>query len=286
MNFGDRFGVGGEEQFGLVENGSVPAMWSSVLGLALLSALHPVRLGLILLLISRPRPLQNLLAYWLGSLTGCVPTLLTPLMVVHFAPIFRSFAQRSATPSSGIRHIQIGIGVVVLSIAALMTVRFVARQRAQLTTPGSDTSNPLPDSNTPIAIPRLLSRKQDAATAGGSVVGRLLGRAHNAWESGSLWIAWVIGLGSVSIDGVLFVAAIIVASGTAIGTQVGAAIAFLVGMYGVVEVILVSYLATPTKTQAVLRLLHDWTRAHHRQLLIAIFIVVGVSQLAQGMGVV
>jgi hypothetical protein len=53
VTFGDQFG----DRFGLVESGSVPAMWSSALGLALLSALHPVRLGLILLLISRPRQL-------------------------------------------------------------------------------------------------------------------------------------------------------------------------------------------------------------------------------------
>jgi hypothetical protein len=70
------------------------------------------------------------------------------------------------------------------------------------------------------------------------------------------------------------------------GTQVSAAVAFLIGMYAVVEIIFVTYLAWPEKTQAVLRLLHDWARAHRRQVLIAIFTVVGVSQLAQGMGLV
>jgi Sap, sulfolipid-1-addressing protein len=35
-----------------------------VLGLALLLALNPVRLGVILLMISRLRPVPNLLAYW------------------------------------------------------------------------------------------------------------------------------------------------------------------------------------------------------------------------------
>lgn len=99
-----------------------------------------------------------------------------------------------------------------------------------------------------------------------------------------MWVAWVIGLGSVSIDGVPFVAAIIVASGAAIGMQVSAAIAFLVGMYAVIKVILVTHLVWPAKIEAVLRLLHDWARAHRRHVLIAIFTVVGVSQLAQGMG--
>ena len=75
------------------------------------------------------------------------------------------------------------------------------------------------------------------------------------------------------------------ASGAAIGTQVSAAIAFVVGMLAVVEITLVSDLATPAKTQAVPRLLHDWARAHRRQVLVAIFAVVGVTLVANGMGI-
>jgi len=75
---------------------------------------------------------------------------------------------------------------------------------------------------------------------------------------------------------------IIVASG-AIGTQVGAVITLIVGMLAVVEIVLVSYLATPAKTQAVLRLLHNWVSAHRPQVLIAISAVVGFSLVANGM---
>ena len=46
-------------------------MWGSVGVLALLAALDPVRLGLTLLVISRPRPVQNLLAL-LGRQPGRV----------------------------------------------------------------------------------------------------------------------------------------------------------------------------------------------------------------------
>ena len=112
------------------QQGSVPAVWGSVLGLALLVALDPVRLGLILLVISRPRPVQNLLAYWVGCLIANVPYMLVPLTLLHVTPMFRSFAHDLAAPatsaSSTVRHIQIGIGVLALSIAALMTVRFWA----------------------------------------------------------------------------------------------------------------------------------------------------------------
>jgi hypothetical protein len=263
-----------------------------VLGLALLLALDPVRLGLILLLISRPRPLQNLLAYWVTCLAVCVASLLVPLMVLHFTPRFRSFAQDLATPatvaSSTVRHVQIGSGVLALSMAVLITVRALrrARRRAQLPTPGGSTATMVLDSNTPTAISRLLGRAQDAPTEGGSAIRRLLGRAHDAWESGSLWVAFAIGIGPLPPELVLYVLAIIVPSGAAIGTQISAAIAFVVGMLAIVEITLASYLATPAKTQAVLRRLHDWVRPRRWQVVVAICAVGGVSLLANGMGIV
>ena len=59
-------------------------MWNSVLVLAFLVALNPVRLGITLLVISRPRPVHNLLAYWVGSMMMGVPYMLGPLMALHF----------------------------------------------------------------------------------------------------------------------------------------------------------------------------------------------------------
>src|ERR1700758_2381044 len=127
----NRAPAGPEQPVGKSQTGSVAAVWTSVLGLALVAALHPLRIGIILLMISRPRPLQNLFAYWIGSVINGVPSLLVPLMVLHFAPMFRSFAQHwinpaTATGSTG-RHLQIAMGVFWLSIAALTMVRSRAR---------------------------------------------------------------------------------------------------------------------------------------------------------------
>jgi hypothetical protein len=248
-------------------------MWSSVLVLALLAALNPVRLSLALLVITRPRPLQNLLAYWVGLLVVSVPALLVPLMVLHFTPMFSSFTQDLATPatatSSTVRHIQIGMGALALSIAAVMTVlfSFSARRRPRLPTSGGSAATLARNSNTPTAVRRLLRR------------------AHNAWENGSVWVALVLGFASgPQADGVLYVLAIIIPSGAAFGMQVSAAIAFVVGMLAVIEVMLASYLATPAKTQALVRVLHDWARAHRRKVLVAVFAVLGVSLVAKGMG--
>ena len=265
-------------------------MWGSLLGLAFLWALNPALLGLILLVISRPRPVQNLLACWVGCLITNVPALLVPLIVLHVTPMFRFTAHDLASPatSSTVRHIQLGMGVLMLSIAALMTVRFWARQRAPLSTPVANTSTLVLDSNTPTVISRPQGHAQDAATTeGGSAIRRLLGRVHNAWDNGSLWVAFVIGMAYLPGSPlVLLVDTTIVASGAAIGTQVSAAIAFVVGMLAVFEITLVSYLAAPAKTQAVLRPLHDWALAHRRQVLAAIFAVAGLFQLAKGMGIV
>jgi Sap, sulfolipid-1-addressing protein len=96
-------------------------MWSSVVVLALLAALNPVRLGLVLLVVSRPRPVQNLLAFWIGCLAASIAILLVPLIALHVTPMFRSLVQDLASPatlaSSTVRHIQVGMGVLTLSIA-------------------------------------------------------------------------------------------------------------------------------------------------------------------------
>lgn len=261
-------------------------MWGSVLGLALMSALNPMRLGLALLMISRPRPGPNLLAYWAGGLTVCVPELLVPLIVLHFTPMFRFARHDSAAPStsSSLAHIQIGIGVIGLSIAAVLAARFFTRQRTRVPASSTTASTMAGGSATPIAIPRLLGGTDDASSENPSALRRLVARARNAWDNGSLWVAWVIGLSAVPIDGVLFMVAIIVASGAALPTQISAAVAFIVVMYAAVEIILVGYLATPAKTQAFLRVLHNWVLTYRRQILVTMFTVVGVSQLAQGMG--
>jgi hypothetical protein len=261
-----------------------------VLGLAFLASLNPVRLALTLLVLSRPRPVRNLLAFWGGCLTGAIPAVAVPLTLLHATPMFTSLAQHSATPAthSTLQHVQIGTGALALSMAAVMSVRSLTRRRwqAQLPTPGGTASTLVLDSNTPTVISRLLGRTQDAPTEGGSAFRRVLGRAHAAWESGSSWVAFVIGLvfGGPQPGDVLVLFAVIVTAGAAIGTQVSAAIAYVVETFAVVEIILVSYLITPAKTLAVVRLLDDWVSANRRRILVVILAVVGVSMLSRGVG--
>lgn len=266
-------------------------MWGSLLGFALFVTLNPVRLGVILLLISRPRPLQNLFAYWVGCITANLPCYLILLVVLHLTPTFASFTKDLDTPgtvaNSIARQIEIGMGVLALLIAALVAVRFSARQRATVPAPSGNTSTLVLDSNPPRTISRLLGHTQDAPTEGGSAIRRLLRRASNVWQGGSLWVAFVVGiLTAPSLEGVLIVDAIIVASGASIGMQFGAAIAFVFGIFALEEIILISYLAKPAKTHAALQLLHNWALAHRPKILIAIAAIVGATLVAHGIGAI
>ncbi|MBN7551540.1 GAP family protein, partial [Mycobacteroides abscessus subsp. abscessus] len=54
-------------------------MWGLLLAMAIMFAVNPVLLAVIVLMISRPRPVQNLAAYWLGSMIVSLAGLLVPL---------------------------------------------------------------------------------------------------------------------------------------------------------------------------------------------------------------
>jgi hypothetical protein len=262
-------------------------MWSSVVVLALPIALDPVRLGVNLLLISRPRPAQNLLLYWVGCVLASVVLLVVPILVLHFTPAFSPFVHDLANPktttSSTIRHVQIVMGVLALSTAAWLAVRSWARRRAPIPAGPGAASTPVTDHDTSNPISRLLARGKEGTSRSGA--GRLLGRAHDAWESGALWVAFAIGFwAGPNPSLVVFALTTILTSGAAIGMQISAAVAFVVETLVIVEIVLISNLVAPAKTQEFLRLLHDWVRARRRQVLIAMLTLIGLALVAQGMG--
>ncbi len=311
-----------EELTSNANHGSVSIMWGSLLGLAFMLAFEPVRIGVVLLLISRPRPMQNLFALWIAGFSVGVSSLLIPLVVLHGTPQLDSFAQGLPT-NSNVRHFQIGMGAVSLLMAVLLTVRALlrARQRARLLTPGGGMSRMVFDSLRPSArhrapaswdppplvfdpprpsgrhrapaswdqqesgISQILGRARDVAAEPKTLIGRMMARVHNAWENGSSWVAFLMGLGPLPIETLVYVMAILAPSGAALGTQVGASIVFIVVMLAVIEIALISYLIMPTQTQSVLQVLHDWVRARRAQVLVAMFVVGGLALMASGLGI-
>lgn len=243
-----------------------------------------MRLGITLLVISRPRPVQNLLMFGAGCVTACIPTLVIPLTLLHLTPMFKSTAESWAKSSTG-GYIQIGMGLVALTTATVLTVHFWSRRRAEVSTAAGGTSTLVSDADTSTPVSRLLARARDAPAEGGSVFRRLLRRGHDAWQDGSLWVSFVVGFSFAGAppDVALFLLAIVVVSGAAVGTQITAAIAFVIGMLAVVEIVLVSYLAAPAKTESVLQRLHDWAWTHHRKILVAMCVLAGSMLLAKGL---
>jgi hypothetical protein len=238
--------------------------WTTLLVFALGAATDPVRLGIAVLLISRPRPMPNLLAYWLGaSSVGMIEALGLLILQQDVAPMFVQTLSTAAASSTA-RHIRIAIGVLALPIAALIAVG-ISAQPAQVAMAGGDRSAVALRPSTPTTF------------------GRLVRRGQNLLEDGPLWVPFVAGIlsGPAPIEYLVALTAI-AASGAAIGTQFSAAVAFIVLMLAVVEVPLVTYLATPTRTQAVMVQLHDWMRPRRRRIVAVMVAVSGIVLVATG----
>lgn len=240
-------------------------MWGAVLFFGFTAAQDPVRIGIMALLISRPRPTANLLAYWLGLMASGFGAALAALFLLHdlLLPVMRVVTSAATNPV--VPPVQIALGVLALSTAAILAAPSSVRQVVPAPTPGGDPSALLLQPGTPTLFSRL------------SLSGLLKPR--------SLGMAFVAGL-CTSTQIVEFWGAmmVILASGAAAGTQVSAALMFTVVAFGAVEIPLVSYLVSPAKTEVVVMQLHDWLRAHRRPIFVLVLSVVGLSMVLNGLG--
>jgi Sap, sulfolipid-1-addressing protein len=206
----------------------------------------------------------NLLAFWLGGMAAGIAA---PLVVLLFLRDFTLSVMRvmvSAVSSPIVAHIQVAIGVVVVPIAALITARVWVRPRAPRPVGGEAS---------------VLVREQKTPTGSNprSIRGQL--------EGGSLVMAFVAGL-ALATPPVEYLAALIaiLASGAAAAAQVGAALIFTLVAFTVVEVPLISYLATPAKTLAVVQRLNDWISARRPAIPAVVVGALGVLLVVTGMG--
>lgn len=263
-------------------------MWGSLLGLSLLVAVNPVALAIVLVIISRSRPIQNLLVFWVGALLVNLTVFLVPLALLHMNGGFASFTQEWAPRNSrgSLHPVPLALGVILLSIVAMMVARHPARQHANLPAGVADSptltnSNPGPSDSGPLSHVKHLAVK---AVEG---IRRLAERMFDYLENGPLWVVFIIGMMYLpSLTLVVLIETTIVTSGAGLGEQIAAAIAFVVGMLAILEIVLFSSWVAPTKTQAILRPLHVWAQAHNRKILILFFALIGLWQLSRGLGLV
>lgn len=245
-------------------------MWATVLVLALMAASDPVRLGIVLLLISRPRPMPNLFMYWLGAMIIGVVTVL--IFLVGMRDLLPSMIHKlvaiAARPA--VQHVQIVVGLLMLPIAASIAVGFSLRQRSRAQVTREAASALALQQRPPSAVEALA---------------RLVGFAQNALKSGSPWVAFVVGLGSGPPPAECVGAfVVILASGTSTQSQVAAGLAFVVVMLVAFEMTLISYLVIPAQTQAVVVRLHDWLRTHRHHIFALIVAALGLGLVSNGVG--
>ncbi|WP_421840159.1 GAP family protein [Mycobacterium sp.] len=246
-------------------------MWTSVLVMGLFMATDPIRLGLALVLVTRRRPMLNLLAFWLGGMVagvGLAVAVLVLLRDVALAAIEAGVSAiadvRSAVVIFSGGRLQITVGVIVLMIAANM----VARQRGRvLVGAGAGGGSGVAVASGP---PGLVARVVSASQS-------MLAR------EGFVWPAFVVGLTSsappVETVGALTV---IMASEAALGMQVSAFLVFIVLVLTVIEVPLLAYLAAPRQTEVAMLRLDRWLRVHRRRITLSVLLAVGTLLLVQG----
>ncbi len=240
-------------------------MWLTVLILAGSVIVEPIRLGLVVLLLNRRRPLVQLGAFLCGGFTMGLGVGLVVLFGLRTAP--------------GIGHltvaqVQVGSGLIVLLVAAALSVSTAAQK----------------------VSPRAPAQAAAEVPAGGvggvdlverptaSRLQRLSDRGRVFLQGESLYVAAVCGLGaalpSANYMGSL---AAILASHSPPVAQVQALLAFNVVAFTVAELPIISYLVAPGRTRAFMAGLQTWLRSRTRRDAAALVAVGGVLMLTLGM---
>jgi hypothetical protein len=241
-------------------------MWITVLVMALAVIFEPIRLGLAVLMLNRPRPMLQLFAFLCGGFTMGLGVGLVILFILRTTPLAGHFTVAQA---------QIVAGLLALLVAAALATNVLVRRQIR-------------------RVPA------SAAVGGGAGVGvdllepappgslkKLSARARKFLQGDSLRVAWVSGL-AVALPSANYLGAMaaILASGAGPAAQAHALLLFNVVAFTLVEIPLVSYLAAPQKTRVFMAALQEWlrTRSHWEfALLLAaggcFLVVLGVSSL-------
>jgi Sap, sulfolipid-1-addressing protein len=221
-------------------------MWITILVMAVAISLEPFRIGMTVLMLNRPRPMLQLLAFLSGGFAMGISVGLVVLFVLQ--P--RLLESKHFT----LPKVQIAIGLLALLGSAVVATNILA------------------------------GRFGNRAPAGGADGPRMLStRVRHLLRGRSLWVAAMAGLG-IALPSVDYLAAlaVILASGTTATTQAGALLAFNVVAFALVEIPLAAYLLAPEKTRASMTALNDWIRSRRRREVAALLAGVGCVLIVIG----
>ncbi|KLO41946.1 GAP family protein [Mycobacterium nebraskense] len=243
-------------------------MWITVLVLAGSVIFEPIRLGVVVLLLSRRRPLLQLLVFLCGGFIMGVGAGLVVLFILRAAPVVGHFS---------VAQVQIASGFVALLIAAVLATN-VSLRRMVRPAP-ADGAVGGGGSGGVALLERTAPRRQHLAD-----------RARTFLRGDSLSVAAVSGMGAaLPSANYLGSMAAILASHAAPAAQVQALVAFNLVAFTVAEIPLIGYLAAPQKTRAFMAALQSWLRSRgHRDIAVLVaaggcfMLVLGVTTLSAG----
>ena len=242
-------------------------MWGTVLLMAVVAGVDPVRIGAVAFMLTRTRPMRLLLGYFVG---GFGLSLIIGGVLVFVMKDLK-FAKTSTIPP----EIEIAVGALALLVALLVGTGVSAKLR--------DTAQArLPEKK----LPNLdVSSHPDGPPGIESMPGfdKLPERVKTALSKESPWVAWVAGL-AVGMPTAYYLAAIaaILKSGSSTTLQVIALLVFNVVAFAQALVPIVSFAAAPEATRSRIEQLYTWVSNHERIVVTVLAAVVGAYLLLVG----
>ncbi|OBJ02808.1 hypothetical protein A5660_21325 [Mycobacterium alsense] len=248
-------------------------MWTYVVWIGLWMLIDPVRIGIAAILMSRRRAVVNLVAFWVGGMVAGLLVGLAVLVLLHDIALVA--IQGAISTINDVRsaviiltgpRLQITLGIAGLIGLAVMLARDHARMKTLVAVGGGDTlvdTTPRPSRLNPFSA--------------------IAASTHGMLDSGFVWPAFVVGLLSTfpPIEGPM-VLTVIMGSRAAAGAQFSAFILFTLMVLAFVEIPLVSYLAAPQRTEAVMLRMNTWITVHRRQIVETLLAVMGVWSVVTG----
>jgi len=236
-------------------------MWGTVLILASSVMLEPIRIGLVVLMLSRRRPLLHLLTFLCGGYTMGVGVGLVVLFTLRATPLAGHFT---------VPQVQVATGLIALLIAAVIannvSISKLVRRTAAAAAPAGDRAVAVLEPAPPGRLQQLAARARDLLHGDSLVVAGVSG--------------FSAALPSANYMGAL---AAILASGAAAMTQAQGLLAFNLVAFTMAEIPLVGYLAAPRKTRAFMAALQVWLRSRSHRDVAVLIAAGGCLMLALGL---
>jgi len=237
-------------------------MWTTVLVLAIAVNFEPTRIGLVPLMLVRPRPLLQLFAFLCGCLAMTLSIGLLVLFVFHRSPL--------GTDKTDGAIVQTIVGSLALVIALVLASNVSITKKSHTSLVGAKATETA-DGLEPVPT---AARPMDKLSA---LVRRILQKGNSPWFASAVGLG--VGLPSVDYMAILIV---IGASGAAPVAQAAALVTFLALGHAIVAVPLVSYIVAPAKTQDAVARFQTWIQARTRREFAILLAVIGCIMIGIG----